>query len=154
VSPAGARLLPGAAAAIRALNDLAVPVVVVTNQRGLATGRLTSDQLASVHLRISQQLAAASAFIDGWYVCPHDEGECSCRKPAPGLLRRALDDRPGVDPGRCVVIGDQESDVLAGRALGIPGILLNSGDTAADTVADAVYPSLHEAVAWLLHVRD
>ena len=148
-SPEAARLLPGAAAAIRALNAAGVPVVVVTNQRGVATGELTPAQLDAVNASIGTQLAAAAANVDGWYVCPHDVGECDCRKPLSGLLARAVADRPGVEAARCVVIGDAETDVLAGRDLGISGILLNADATAA-TVADAVHPSLAEAVAWLL----
>ncbi|MEP6761141.1 MAG: HAD-IIIA family hydrolase [Sporichthyaceae bacterium] len=149
MTAADAELLPGAATAVGSLNRLSVPVVVVTNQRGLATGDLTSSQVDEVHEGIRAALAAAGAHIDGWYVCPHDAGVCQCRKPKPGLLARALEERPGAAIARCVVIGDSESDVLAGQALGISGILL-SADARVDTVAIAVHASLPEAVAWLL----
>lgn len=149
VFPEDARLLPGAGEAVRRLNAAGVPVVVVTNQRGLATGRLTPDQLDAVHDALIAQLAASGAHVAGWYVCPHDFGQCGCRKPLPGLLQQALADRPGTDPERCVIIGDSETDMLAGAALRVPGILLDANPAVA-TVAGAVRPSLLEAVGALL----
>jgi D-glycero-D-manno-heptose 1,7-bisphosphate phosphatase len=143
------RLLPGAAAAIRRLNAGGVAVVVVTNQRGLATGELSAAQLQAVNTAIIEQLAAGGATLDGWYVCPHDAGTCLCRKPLPGLLTRALADRPGVRSADCVVVGDSESDVLAGVALGVRAVLLRSA-SATPTAATSVQPSLAAAVEWLL----
>lgn len=151
--PADAVLLPGAAEAVRALNAAGVPVVVVTNQRGVATGAMTADQLAAVHEELVARLASAGARVDGWYVCPHDHDACDCRKPLPGLLLQALADRPGVRAGDCLVIGDQESDVLAGRAAGVPGVLLSPG-APPTTVAVSVQPSLDAAVRWLLRAPD
>jgi D-glycero-D-manno-heptose 1,7-bisphosphate phosphatase len=145
-----ARLLPGAGDAVRLLNAANVPVVVVTNQRGLATGKLTGEQLDAVHNALTEQLAARGAEVAGWYVCPHDIGTCDCRKPLPGLLRQALSDRPGTAPQRCFIIGDAESDMLAGAALRVPGILLATNAPPA-TVAEAVRPSLLAAVEGLLH---
>lgn len=152
-----ARLLPGAGEAVRLLNSARIPVVVVTNQRGLATGKLTGEQLDAVHDALTEQLAACGAEVAGWYVCPHDIGTCDCRKPLPGLLRQVLADRPGTAPERCLIIGDAESDMLAGAALRVPGILL-AANAAIATVAVAVRPSLLDAVERLLradrgHVR-
>jgi D-glycero-D-manno-heptose 1,7-bisphosphate phosphatase len=149
VVPSEARLLPGAAEAVRLLNTEGVPVVVVTNQRGLAMGLLTSEQLDAVHGALIAALESCGAHVDDWYVCPHDIGQCDCRKPLPGLLQQALADRPGIDPERCLIIGDAESDMLAGAALGIPGVLL-AADGASDTVAEAVCPTLLDAAHWLL----
>jgi D-glycero-D-manno-heptose 1,7-bisphosphate phosphatase len=144
-----ARLLPGAGEAVHSLNAAGVPVVVVTNQRGLATGKLTSEALDAVHRALVAELASYGAHVEGWYVCPHDIGQCGCRKPLPGLLRQALADRPGSTPDRCLIIGDAESDMQAGAALGIPGILLAT-DPPSGTVASAVRPSLLDAVGHLL----
>jgi len=152
VLPEDARLLPGAGEAVRLLNAAMVPVVVVTNQRGLATGKLTREQLDGVHDALIAQLDSCGARIAAWHVCPHDVGTCGCRKPLPGLLRRALADRPGSIPERCLVIGDTESDMLAGAALGIPGILL-AADPATATVAEAVRPSLLDAVRGMLRAE-
>jgi D-glycero-D-manno-heptose 1,7-bisphosphate phosphatase len=151
VLPDEVRLLPGAGEAMRLLNSARIPVVVVTNQRGLATGKLTGEQLEAVHDALTEQLAACGGAVAGWYVCPHDIGMCDCRKPLPGLLRQALADRPATAPDRCLIIGDAESDMLAGAALGMPGILL-AANPAVATVAAAVRPSLLDAVGDFLQV--
>jgi D-glycero-D-manno-heptose 1,7-bisphosphate phosphatase len=118
-------LLPGAAAAIRSLNDAGVTVVVVTNQRGIALGRMTERELAAVHERLATMLAsAAGAHVDSFLHCPHDVGQYECRKPAPGLLRRARERFPWVDLRGSAIVGDSESDVQAGRALGMQTVQL------------------------------
>ena len=112
VRPHEARLLPGAAEAVRALNDAGVPVVVVTNQRGVALGRMTLDDVDRVNARM------AHLPIAGVFVCPHERGSCDCRKPGTGLFEQARAAFPEIEFARSVVIGDAESDMLAGRAIG------------------------------------
>ncbi|WP_018155782.1 D-glycero-alpha-D-manno-heptose-1,7-bisphosphate 7-phosphatase [Demetria terragena] len=119
-SPAELRLLPGAANAVRQLNALGAVVIVVTNQRGLATGALTAEQLVKVHRSLEERLARDGAHLDGIHVCPHDVGECRCRKPLPGLLEQALKRAPWAQVHRCLLLGDQPSDLAAAAALGIP----------------------------------
>jgi D-glycero-D-manno-heptose 1,7-bisphosphate phosphatase len=136
-------LLPGAAEAVRRLNDAGIPVAVVTNQRCIALGRLSEDRLAAIHARLGQRLAAqAGARVDRFYHCPHEHGACDCRKPQPGLLRRAAADF-GVRPGDAVMIGDADSDVQAGRRFGARTVQLTAGPSAADRTA----PDLLAAVA-------
>jgi D-glycero-D-manno-heptose 1,7-bisphosphate phosphatase len=149
VVPEDVHLLPGAGEAVRLLNDADVPVVVVTNQRGLATGQLARAQVDAVHAALTGQLASCGAVVAGWYVCPHDVGGCDCRKPLPGLLLQAMADRPGLTADRCLIIGDAETDMLAGAALRMPGILLGT-DPGVPTVAGAVHPSLLDAVTNVL----
>ena len=141
-------LLPGSAGAVRRLNAAGVPVVVVTNQRGVALGRMTSTDVARVTEAVATGLAREGATVDSWLVCPHAEGSCGCRKPAPGLLAAALSSRPTARPRRCVVVGDSESDMLAGRALGVPGVLLAAA-APPRTVAVSVCPDLAAAVEWV-----
>jgi D-glycero-D-manno-heptose 1,7-bisphosphate phosphatase len=149
VHPGDVRLAQGAGAAVRSLNDARIPVVVVTNQRGVATGDITADEVARVDAVLAEQLAAHEAHVDGWYVCQHAVGECRCRKPLPGLLESAFADHPDAVPARSVVVGDAETDVLAGCALGVPGILIASARPD-DTAAIMVATSLAAAIAWLL----
>jgi histidinol-phosphate phosphatase family protein len=133
-------LLPGAAQAIRRLNDAGIPVIVVTNQRGIALGRMTEHDLEDVHAELAAQLdAAAGARIDAFFHCPHDAGECDCRKPDIGMFRQALARFPSIDVAQSVMIGDSDSDVEAGRAMGVRTVRL--GVDAAD---------LREAVDLLL----
>lgn len=122
--PAGLRLLPGAADAVRRLNDAGCRVVLVTNQRGLATGRLSTAQWVAVSERLDDELAAAGAHLDHVELCPHDEGTCDCRKPRDGMFRRALRAAPWADPRRCAAVGDMPSDVAPARALGMRALLL------------------------------
>ena len=133
------RLLPGAASAVRALNVAGVEVHVVTNQRCVALGLVDEPGLAAVHRRLVALLAAEGGRLDSIRVCPHEANQCDCRKPADGLLRRVLEERPYLRPERCAVIGDSVADVRAGDALGLVRILLvGSGSTAATAEAQPI----------------
>ena len=131
--PARVELLPGAAAALAALAPHAA-LVIISNQSGLARGRITPAEAAAVHARLIELLAAAGVAIAGAYYCPHgpDHG-CRCRKPAPGLLLDAAADLD-LDLAASIVIGDKPSDVAAGRAAGCTAALLFA---AADAPAEA-----------------
>jgi D-glycero-D-manno-heptose 1,7-bisphosphate phosphatase len=141
-------LLPGAAAAIRTINLAGVPVVVITNQRGIALGRMTTGTLRAVHARLCELLGHHAAWIDQIFYCPHDKGMCCCRKPGTLMLERArahldLDDLHG-----SVMIGDSASDVLAGRAAGARTVLLGTAEAACD--GDDVAGSLLDALPLIL----
>lgn len=134
-------LLPGAAAAVAALNRTGCRVVLVTNQQGLATGALNWPQWHAVTNRLETLLARAGAHIDRIEMCPHEAGTCRCRKPAPGLFLAALAAAPWARPARCAMVGDMPSDVAPALSLGMTVLLLG---------ADAT--SLEEAVNRLLDV--
>src|SRR5687768_8244975 len=87
--PEALELLPRAGEAIARLNAAGWRVVVVTNQRGVALGRMTLSDVRDVHARLREELADRGAHLDGVYVCPHAEGTCGCRKPAVGLFEQA-----------------------------------------------------------------
>ena len=124
-TPGELRLLPGAADAVRRLNDAGALVVVVSNQRGISLGRMTEGDLAAVHARLSDLLdTAAGGHVDAFMHCPHDVGECDCRKPGIGMLLGALRAFPDIDAARSVLIGDSESDVEAGRRFGVRSLQL------------------------------
>lgn len=150
-SPAELSLLPGAAEAIRQLNEQGLPVAVVTNQRGVARGQLSLEDLEEVHAQLRRLLREQNAHIDLILSCPHEEGTCQCRKPLPGLLRRAstLLELPLEE---AVMIGDSEDDVRAAIAAGVMPIRLTSGET--DTLAEVTAASLQEAVSRLRAVHD
>lgn len=146
-------LLPGVEAAIAALNDSGRHVIVVTNQRGVALGLYSCADVDALHAQLQQHLAMHGARIDAFYYCPHDKGECDCRKPKPGLLKQAFRDYPEASPANSLVIGDSISDIEAAHNLGIPAIFIEgdpetqkSGAEKAASTADAVSSSLAEAV--------
>jgi D-glycero-D-manno-heptose 1,7-bisphosphate phosphatase len=122
------RLCAGAAEAIAELRRAGFVVIVITNQPGPATGQYTRQSIDESMKRMHALLAEAGAAVDGVYVCMHHPvggpggdpalvGSCSCRKPKPGLLIRAFLDH-GLELERSYMIGDLETDVLAGQAAG------------------------------------
>lgn len=151
--PEDVALLPGAADAIRRLNDLGVPVIVVSNQSGIARGYFTTEDAERVRRAFEAALAAHGARIDATYICPHHpdvSGPCDCRKPGLALYRRAASEHR-LDLARSAFIGDRWRDVQPALALGGRGILLPSSETPLEERARAerdasVAPSLGDAV--------
>jgi D-glycero-D-manno-heptose 1,7-bisphosphate phosphatase len=127
-------LLPGVPAALRRLRAAGFALVVTTNQSGIARGLLDETRLFEIHERLVRELAAEDVHLDRIDWCPHHptigeppwRADCDCRKPRPGLLQRAIA-ALGLEVRGSWTIGDSERDVLAGRALSIPGILVGTG---------------------------
>lgn len=120
--------------AVARLNRAGLPVVVVTNQSGIARGIYDEAAMASVHRRIAELLAPFGAHIDAWYFCPHHpevSGDCPCRKPGVGMFTAAARDL-GLDLGGSWMVGDKLLDVQAGRFAGCRSILVTTGYGAAD----------------------
>jgi D-glycero-D-manno-heptose 1,7-bisphosphate phosphatase len=113
------KLLPGAAAAVRMLNSFGAVTIVVTNQRGIARGLMTEVDLADVHEELARQLGTLGAHVDAVYHCPHDLGECDCRKPGGAMLRRALAEVSAASQLGAILIGDSDSDVEAAHRAGV-----------------------------------
>jgi len=128
--PDKVKLLPGAAAAIRRLNDAGYRVIIVTNQSGIARGRFTVADYEAVQQRLGALLTAQGARLDGAYFCPHHPqftGPCDCRKPGLKLFRdaqAAFD----IDFAQSWWVGDRLSDVQPARLLGGHGVLVTTGD--------------------------
>jgi histidinol-phosphate phosphatase family protein len=149
--PARVEPMPGARAALERLRAAGVATAVVSNQCGVALGKLTRDELDAVNARIEHVLGPLGPML----VCTHaPDDACRCRKPAPGLIEdaaRAL----GVAPRDCVVVGDIGSDVEAAHAAGAGAILVPTAITRREEVAAApvVARDLDEAVELLLSGR-
>lgn len=128
------QLIPGAADVVRHANEIGVPVVVVTNQAGVARGLFTEARVGEVHRHLTALLAEHGATVDAYYYCPHylkgtiEEYriECECRKPSPGMLLRAARDLSLTLDGSWMV-GDRLSDLEAGAAAGCRTILVRTG---------------------------
>jgi len=161
--PDAVRLLPGAAEAIRRLNQAGYVVVVATNQSGVARGRITEQQLAAIHQRLREMLLEQGARIDALYYCPYLPGvdatvprfrkDSPLRKPEPGMLLRAAEEMD-LALAASWMIGDSARDVTAGRRAGCRTILVRqsgAGQTSGAMAEDGCQPdfaaaSLGEAV--------
>lgn len=130
--PENVHLLPGAAAAIRRLNEAGWRVVVVSNQSGIARGRYAEQDYRAVEHRLAELLSAEQARIDASFLCPHHPqftGPCECRKPGTKLFRDAAA-QLGLDLTRSWFVGDRAGDVTPARALGGRGVLVLTGEGA------------------------
>jgi D-glycero-D-manno-heptose 1,7-bisphosphate phosphatase len=140
------QLLPRVAEAITRLNRANFSVIVVSNQRGVAKGLMTVDALEEIHRRMLTQLAALNARIDAIYYCPHGtDASCACRKPAPGMLLQAAKDH-GIDLPDSWMVGDSDSDLLAGKNAGCRTVRILRSDASTAVAPDLVAHSLIEAV--------
>jgi D-glycero-D-manno-heptose 1,7-bisphosphate phosphatase len=128
------RLLPNSLEAIRLINQAGLLAVVTTNQSGVARGYFSQDLVEAVHAKLRASALEAGARIDGVYYCPHHPSEgappwrsaCDCRKPLPGLIRRAAREH-GIDLSRSYAVGDSVVDIDAAAAAGVPGVLVKTG---------------------------
>lgn len=160
------RLLPRAAAAIRAANEAGFQTVVVTNQAGVARGYFEESLVEDAHERVRQLLAEEGARLDGIYYCPHHpevgspayRKSCTCRKPSPGMLERARDEM-GIDLQASYMIGDTVKDIEAGHRVGATKVLVLTGygkgeleyqSHAWRVKPDHVAADLHAAIEWIL----
>ncbi|TDD87716.1 D-glycero-alpha-D-manno-heptose-1,7-bisphosphate 7-phosphatase, partial [Actinomadura rubrisoli] len=143
--------MPGARQALDRLRHHGVRIGVVSNQSGVAKGRITAGDVRRVNARVEELLGR----IDVWEFCPHDGGDgCECRKPRPGMIERAAR-RLGALPSDCAVIGDIGGDIEAALAAGARGILVPTGRTRPVEIARAreTAPTLEAAVDLVLGGR-
>jgi D-glycero-D-manno-heptose 1,7-bisphosphate phosphatase len=153
---------PGTMHALRALRHADWRLVVVTNQSGIARGLIGPAEYENLTAWMRAQLAQRGIALDGVYHCPHLPDaplaawrrQCDCRKPQPGMLRRAARDL-GLDLSACVMVGDKPSDMQAGRAAGVAACIRIAETTDpieedAQAAADLTCTSLAEAARWLL----
>jgi len=120
-------LIAGAAEAIKKLNERHIPVIVITNQSGLARGFYREADLERVNKRLEALLKEKGAHIDGLYYCPHHpDDKCECRKPQTELIMDAARDHE-TDLARSVMVGDKYSDMELGRRAGMTDVLVLTG---------------------------
>ncbi len=113
--------IDGMPAFIKKWQDWDYKVVVVTNQAGIARGYYNERDMHALHSFMNEKLAEHNAHIDAFYFCPHHPdftGDCHCRKPNPGMIERALFEFDA-DPKECILFGDKEWDIEAGKKCGV-----------------------------------
>jgi D-glycero-D-manno-heptose 1,7-bisphosphate phosphatase len=160
------RLIPGAGAAIRRLNEAGLKVVLVTNQSGVARGFFPESFVFEVHEHLTRMLGLDGARIDAVYYCPHHPtagnapyvGECDCRKPGTGMIDQAAKDL-NIDVKNSFMVGDKWIDVELGQRAGAYSILVRSGYAPDDPgnkrpghISDPDFSahSLTEATDWII----
>ena len=156
-TPDKVRLLPGAADAVRRLNERQVLVIVITNQSGIAQGLLTEAQYVATRDRLDQLMRTNGAHIEATFHCPHYpaiSGPCECRKPGTLLYRQAAE-QFGLDLRRSLFVGDRDRDIAPGLSFGGFARLVPSGSTPGDELHGArarglVAASLDEAISEFL----
>jgi D,D-heptose 1,7-bisphosphate phosphatase len=127
--------LPGAQRAVKRINDAGYLAIVITNQAGVARGLYVEADIGNLHRWMNDELGRSGAHIDAFYYCPHHPSEgqapyrlvCDCRKPAPGMLQRAMREWP-VERAASFMIGDKEIDMEAASAAGVRGLRFTGGN--------------------------
>jgi D-glycero-D-manno-heptose 1,7-bisphosphate phosphatase len=156
--------VPGAVQAMKRLHEAGYVLAVVTNQSGIARGMYTEQDFQALSQRMAEHLAAQGAPLAGVFHCPHHPKgklpqytlDCTCRKPAPGLIRQAIE-ALDLAPQASLLVGDKLSDLQAARAAGVGKAYLVTGKegeedapTAGDVPPDGVFDNLAHCVDRLL----
>ena len=128
------RVFPWAAEAIARIRAAGYAVVIITNQAGVARGYFPEEVVRQVSDKLKRELSTAGSPIDAFYYCPHHPrvGEppyrkkCSCRKPKPGMIDRALKEHDLKMDGS-VVVGDRYTEIELAHSIGLRGALVMTG---------------------------
>lgn len=148
--PKDFEFLPGVIDALRSFQDAGYFLIIITNQGGIALGYYTREDFFRVNLYMMKTLSAAGVFIDKIYFCPHSIKEkCSCRKPKIGMIRRAQKDLP-IIMEKSLLVGDKETDILAGKKAGLKTCLIADQKTTSKIKPDITSSSLTELAQRLL----
>ena len=157
--PSQIRVLSGVAESLKAL-EVNFSLIVVTNQSVVSRGMLTERGLLDIHTELVQRLEREDARLDAIYYCPHLPGGmlpahnelCDCRKPRPGMLLQAAK-RWGIDMARSYIVGDRNSDMQAGQAASVKGIIVES-EFAVSSDYDRPAADLAHATQIILNEND
>lgn len=161
-SPDQLKLLPNVAQGIRLFRECGYLIIIVTNQSGVARGFFDEERLTLIHQKLITTLEDEGAMIDDLYYCPHHmEGtidrykvDCNCRKPKPGMLLDAARQHH-IDLTQSLMIGDSETDMLAGKNAGCECVLIRNNRMDERTTApmigtDYIVKDLLEAANYII----
>lgn len=109
---------PGIFAVLKSLAARGFEFVVLTNQRGIARGLVSVETVEKIHSYMKDELARHSVTMLDIFVCPHDNGVCTCRKPLPGLLEQACS-KYEIDVPGSIFITDSKAEIDMGNTFGI-----------------------------------
>lgn len=161
-SPDQIKFIDGSIEAIKMLNESGYKVVIISNQAGVARGILTESALQTIDKTIKKNILNGGAYIDANYYCPHHpehgtnhyKRECDCRKPNPGMIKKAEKDL-SIDLSESFMIGDKAIDLESGWKAGTKAILVLTGygkdeKNKVDGGADHIAGDLLEAARWIV----
>ncbi|MFJ5768720.1 D-glycero-alpha-D-manno-heptose-1,7-bisphosphate 7-phosphatase [Psychrobacillus sp. NPDC093180] len=138
--------LPGVPEAIKKLNAFFDYIFVVTNQGGVGLGFMKESQLQNIHDYMIAELNKKGAIIHEAVYCPHKpKAGCACRKPNSKLIEN-LSQKYDIDLQQSYMVGDTDTDIIAGKKAGTKGVYLGKSDP----LADAVFPDLITAADWII----
>ena len=140
-------LFPDVIEALKLLADHDYGVIFVTNQAGIAEGRITEEEAWKIHRKVMRLIKPSGITVLKTYMCPHSpKDRCVCRKPHPTMLLWAADDFD-FQPSDVYMIGDRMTDVKAGKSAGTKTVQVGTGnEKLVDNTADFFADSLLEAV--------
>ena len=152
---------PGAIEAIKKINKHQLLAIIITNQAHIAMGYFTFKEYEARLDELKQELSKEGAYLSAVYCCPHLSDECSCRKPLPGMIEKALQEF-NINISDSYVVGDSgTADMLLARKVGAKGILVRSGSGQrsltisrhkwADYEPDYIAENILNAVDWILN---
>jgi len=163
--PADLKFIPGSIEAIKKLNQAGFKVVVITNQAGVARGLITENMLQTIDKTLHKWILSGDAHLDGLYYCPHhpEHGSypykqaCECRKPHPGLLKKAERDLK-IDLSKSFMVGDKSSDIEAGKTAGTKTVFVTTGKGQKEKnelkeQPNHIAANLSQAVDWILNAN-
>lgn len=125
--------LPGVIEGLKLLCQNDFQTYIITNQRGISRGLMTEHDLNDIHQKMKQELKKHNVIINKIYYCPHEKGQCDCRKPKPGMLFKAANENY-LDLSKTIFIGDSETDLQAGQAVGCKTILIKPGQNLLEVI--------------------
>ncbi len=167
--PEQLELISGASQGIKMLRDAGFRIIVVTNQSGVARGFFDEERVNNINSTLAQMLEDKGAIVDAWYYCPHHPSaghgkyrmDCSCRKPAPGMVEQACREY-GLDMSASFMVGDTLSDMKLAWNCGMRAVLVKTGhgtdelcrmESGLISRLDHVADNLLDAAKWICSKR-
>lgn len=156
------KLYDNTAESIKKLNEKGIPVIMVSNQSGVARGYFDEENVKFLNKCMNEMLIKDDSCINGFYYCPHHPKgtveeyaiSCDCRKPLAGMINQALKDFPEIDIKKSYVVGDKECDIELARNSGCKSILVRTGHGSKvdekECSPDFVANEIKQAVDWIL----
>jgi D-glycero-D-manno-heptose 1,7-bisphosphate phosphatase len=168
--PKRLRLIPSSAEAISLLNSRQIPVILATNQAGVARGYFREEMIGKCHERLEEMLGSLGARLDAIYYCPHHPSvgeppyrlDCNCRKPKPGMFLKAAE-QFRIELSSSYMIGDKASDLEAAKVAGAHPLLVRTGYGTGEislyagqwkVAPEAIFENLFEAASYIIEKEE